>query len=315
MDTCWQNETILSKVRRWHRQREESDWVEINRGINFHLGLCIQTLFLGNRSPCPPLSPAVGNSVDRACKIEALLRNLAIQRKELRAEQSKVDNRFIRLMNQLQDSLENDEDLTVICGKTLADTALQAEPTRHIMEVSQATRSTRVQNESFEDHPRKPARLNTLLEEDSQALATQPSSPFICFTNPLFSCEGDKDGEENDENAAGIFSSLSSHSLLAPEREPSQYQLSAGARAWRERNLGDERINFRTGMSGHMGLVSSQSHSHAYLQSNRKMGKMSSHRGVSSSASPFWFLGALFSSPSQDERDMSSLRIHRADSV
>jgi hypothetical protein len=35
---------------------------------------------------------AVGSSVDRACKLEAMLLALSNRRKELRTEQSKVDN-------------------------------------------------------------------------------------------------------------------------------------------------------------------------------------------------------------------------------
>lgn len=298
----------------------DGKWAQLARGYGYVLAerntlvkgmlvfclVCVPPLDTYH-SPTSP-STIVGNSVDRACKIEAFLRSLAIRRKELRVEQSKVDNNFIRLMNQLQDSLENDEDLTVICGRTLADASkAEAATPAPLVEVTQ---DANVHN--AQDGPQKPPRLNTLQEED-QANASQPSSPFICFTNPMFSCDGDEAEEESD--TSGILPSFSSHSLLATEREPSQYQLSAGARAWRERNLGDERVNFRTGMSGHMGLVSSNSHSHSYLESQSyKMGKMSSHRGVSSlSASPFSFLGSLFSSPSQDERDL--MRIHRADSV
>lgn len=60
----------------------------------------------------------VGGSVDRSCKLEAMIRLMSSRRKQLREEQKKVDNQFIALMNELQVSLMSDEDLTVIAADT-----------------------------------------------------------------------------------------------------------------------------------------------------------------------------------------------------
>mmetsp|Transcript_14671 Transcript_14671/g.23090 ORF Transcript_14671/g.23090 Transcript_14671/m.23090 type:complete len:565 (+) Transcript_14671:294-1988(+) len=60
----------------------------------------------------------VGGSVDRACKLEAMLRLLSARRNSLRSEQTKVDTQFITLMSELQLSLMTDEDLTVIAADT-----------------------------------------------------------------------------------------------------------------------------------------------------------------------------------------------------
>mmetsp|Transcript_59565 Transcript_59565/g.66648 ORF Transcript_59565/g.66648 Transcript_59565/m.66648 type:complete len:596 (-) Transcript_59565:1263-3050(-) len=60
----------------------------------------------------------VGGSVDRSCKLEAMLRLMSSRRKELREEQKKIDNQFIAYMNELQVSLMSDEDLTVIAADT-----------------------------------------------------------------------------------------------------------------------------------------------------------------------------------------------------
>jgi len=60
----------------------------------------------------------VGGSVDRSCKLEAMLRLMSTRRKELREEQKKIDNQFIAFMNELQVSLMSDEDLTVIAADT-----------------------------------------------------------------------------------------------------------------------------------------------------------------------------------------------------
>lgn len=62
--------------------------------------------------------PSVGGSVDRSCKLEAMLRLLSSRRKELREDQKRVDNQFIAYMNELQVSLMADEDLTVIAADT-----------------------------------------------------------------------------------------------------------------------------------------------------------------------------------------------------
>jgi hypothetical protein len=56
--------------------------------------------------------------VDRACKLEAMLRLLSARRNSLRSEQTLVDNQFITLMSELQVSLMTDEDLTVIAADT-----------------------------------------------------------------------------------------------------------------------------------------------------------------------------------------------------
>ena len=66
------------------------------------------------------IEKTVGGAVDRACKIEAMLCSLSNRRKELRIEQSKIDNQFIRFINELQHSLHTDEDLTVILADTFA---------------------------------------------------------------------------------------------------------------------------------------------------------------------------------------------------
>lgn len=63
----------------------------------------------------------VGGTVDRACALEAMLRALSDKRKELRHQQARLDNQFIRVMKDLQLSLQNDEDLTVILASAFSD--------------------------------------------------------------------------------------------------------------------------------------------------------------------------------------------------
>lgn len=83
----------------------QNDWAKLARGYGY--------IRAGTRRLVK-----VGGSVDRSCKLEAMLRLMSLRRKELRVEQKKIDNQFISFMNELQVSLMSDEDLTVIAADT-----------------------------------------------------------------------------------------------------------------------------------------------------------------------------------------------------
>lgn len=71
--------------------------------------------------------------------------------------------------------------------------------------------------------------------------------------------------------------------ILTSASHPSPSALREGARAWREMHgrSPSERIDFRTGMSGHSALLSSNSHAHDYLAySGRLWSGMSNHTGL-----------------------------------
>lgn len=73
-----------------------------------------------------------------------------------------------------------------------------------------------------------------------------------------------------------LDSSLQTRSTPAPINS----NLLAGAREWRRKNDKNAArgINFRTGMSGHMGAHSTYTHPHDYLYETSR--KMSSHSGL-----------------------------------
>lgn len=180
-------------------------------------------------------------------------------------------------MSDLQASLQNDEDLTVIMADTFSHVA---------------------------ESPGDDADDNTILERDEKKASPSQTSPhhvditkpvaltrqitppvtgmrgFGCFANGVFN------SFEGDEDTPGILASLSQPSPNAPNRDdmtpqasnqhmfpavahPSPSELRAGARAWRELHGRDAEkgINFRTGMSGHMGLLSTHSRPHDLLDS------------------------------------------------
>lgn len=246
-----------------------------------------------------------------------MLFSLSNRRKSLRLEQTRIDNQFIRFMNELQHSLKTDEDLTVI----LAD-AFSAPPAASLkedIEIDAVDEEKEEKTSSPDDHhPQKPPK-----EAENNQIATPPrTSRFACFAGGVFGGTG---GSCSQEDAQGFLrSALSTNpewtihrgsgshdvdpdaSRLFPRaRNPSPSAMRAGAQAWREQfgraPANECSINFRTGMSGHMALLSTHAHPHQYLDHHhepslsssrsgstglgyRSAGRMSSHTGLKMSS-------------------------------
>lgn len=274
----------------------------------------------------------VGNPVDRACKLEAMLRSLSTRRKQLRLEQSKVDNMFIRLMNDLQISLMTDEDLTVIAADTFAvadkkplkrhqDEAREKEPSQHENQASLSLAS--IENTG----PVKPQKLQVHNgqeeRQDAQGtptVLTTAARGFACFANDMFdtiSGTGSDDTEYQKLRRQGIQAQMSAAeqtlqargvpgdvatTLFPSASHPSPSAMSAGARAWRERHGREEcrgGVDFKTGMSGHMALLSSHAHPHEYLGTHRTAPNfrgMSNHSGLTMTKPLKKAVGTLYQS-------------------
>jgi hypothetical protein len=217
-------------------------------------------------------------------------------------------------MNDLEMSLHNDEDLTVILADTFSSPPMST-----------------ISPEKKEDSPCVPARSRAdssnvvkphrLPKKDETAMS-RPTSSFVCFAGDMFNggcdgapCTSTPTRSSNDIRESPSHSSLRSASSsptnnLFPSStsHPSPSALRAGAQAWRERNGQNARtsIDFRTGMSGHSALLSSHPHGHQYLEPKGSVGgavavggtpaggwglpKMSSHTGLSmtSKSKPFY---------------------------
>ena len=274
----------------------------------------------------------VGSSVDRACKLEAMLRFLSTQRKQLRLEQSKIDNMFIRLMNDLQISLMTDEDLTVIVADTFAAAANYKKGEAPVQAETRDEQPPReIKTTESEDGPVKPPnvdtagsnkRLHPRHDGGTPTVLTNAARGFACFANDVFdtiSGTGSDDTEfqklrrQQQQQGRRLSSSPRkprptfaqdcdgtvcsapdvSTTLFPSATHPSPSAMSAGARAWRElhgrqasRGAG---VDFKTGMSGHMALLSSSAHSHEYLGDSHRVTdfrKMSNHTGLTM-AKPF----------------------------
>lgn len=254
--------------------------------------------------------PTVGGSVDRACKLEAMLRNLSHRRKELRVEQSKIDNQFVRLMKELQRSLQQDEDLTVILADAFDvssdDEVVDAEKKEDDRAQAAAAVASAVADENDDDYGsiQKPSRL----EQQITPAVTRSRPSFSCFAGEVFA------GYSNDHDDSSELRSESNptsprrtsprrayspSNLFPSASHPSPSALRAGAQAWREQNNQTPRtgtgIDFRTGMSGHMALLSTHAHPHEYLEPNNSYTgysgyntgvgslRMSSHTGLTMS--------------------------------
>lgn len=247
----------------------------------------------------------VGGSVDRACRLEAYLHALAAKKRELKAESSKIDTRFTGLMNNLQASLFNDEDLTVIAADTYEEEDVAAQ--------------LLIPQEDHQDHLGQTYSDDSVLMK-SHDLVRQPTPPSegICSMGSVFQAMSATLGGDYDSmNSVAQMTTTSdeqnripngnSPSSTQPQKPthtqarmspPRSRELSAEAEAWRERYYRQARarprgIDFRTGLSGHQGLVSYMVHPHSYLDSQHEVQhqsrpKMSSHLGLSRShrASP-----------------------------
>jgi hypothetical protein len=260
-----------------------------------------------------------------------MLLALSNRRKELRIEQSKVDNKFIRLMSDLQASLQNDEDLTVITADTFSPPMETIDDDSTIVEEKEQKEAPEERNDV---DIQKPVALTRQLTPPNTGIR------FGCFANGVFDSF---DGNDGDGERQGILASLSQQAIISPRSEeisrredssapaprifpsvshPSPSEMRAGARAWRELHgrPAEKGINFRTGMSGHMGLLSTHSRPHDFLEGEETLGasgapvdapttdpmstrasaglapvnfRMSSHSGLTMSKSRGGFMSAL----------------------
>jgi hypothetical protein len=278
----------------------------------------------------------VGNSVDRACKLEAMLRSLSSQRKRLRLEQSKVDNMFIRLMNDLQISLMTDDDLTVIVADTF--TAAPADRKAEYRQQNEARDQMPSRNAAdasltnmSNNGPVKPKLDDNIGQEerqDSQGtgtphVLTTAARGFACFANDVFDTISGTGSDETEyhtlrrqqgispsirttqkSDIEGTTCSMPMATTLFPSAShPSPSAMSAGARAWREMHGREEcrgGVDFKTGMSGHMALLSSHAHPHEYLGTHRhaiaNFRGMSNHTGLTMTKPLKKTVGALYQS-------------------
>lgn len=211
----------------------------------------------------------VGNAADKACRIEAILHNIALQRSKLKREQDQLGNESVKLMNMFQNHLMNDDDITVIDASSFSSFSIPI-----LKENEPNTLKTSEQSTTFakaksapilkSESPPRQARSDSNDSRGYNILNISPSSIFSRFSS---------ENTENDENRSPDTVQQTPSPVINPT-------LLAGAREWRRKNDKNAArgINFRTGMSGHMGVHSTYTHPHDYLYDNFR--KMSAHSGL-----------------------------------
>lgn len=190
-------------------------------------------------------------------------------------QQSRVDNQFIQFMNALQHSLRADEDLTVIHSDAFASpTSVPA-----LVETEENAYANNDSSGNYYPQKPQPSRPNTPPLESIRR-------GFSCFAGNVF---GDDSGTTVHTPPPApehlLRSALANHDLsnyreyatvFPTQGQPSPSAMRAGAQAWRDSNNG---INFRTGMSGHMALLSTHAHADAAAEQRPTRG-MSHHAGL-----------------------------------
>eukprot|EP00546_Thalassionema_frauenfeldii_P012076 CAMPEP_0178916952 /NCGR_PEP_ID=MMETSP0786-20121207/12958_1 /TAXON_ID=186022 /ORGANISM="Thalassionema frauenfeldii, Strain CCMP 1798" /LENGTH=451 /DNA_ID=CAMNT_0020590411 /DNA_START=448 /DNA_END=1803 /DNA_ORIENTATION=+ len=305
----------------------------------------------------------VGGSIDRACKLEALLRTISLRRKELRKEQQKMDSQFVTFMKDLQTSLLNDEDLTLIGAEAYAE--VDKETSSHLKEESNNSpsdtdasdnrkqpphshdfahnagtifRGTEVSNsvassptpiDNRQEPPSPPSQYdsNDDLAKPHRMVRTETprdalSNSLSCFIGALSfsddnslddagppailgSCSGDGWGGgesrtyQNDNSRSRRTEAIhSSFNQQSPRSNLLRSQI------FREKRPEME-IDFRTGMSGHFGMLSTNKQNPSSKPFLKSPGRMSSHMALTLPSR-----GTMHSaSKSFDEREDDSFTI------
>lgn len=185
----------------------------------------------------------VGNTVDKACLLEAMLRSLSDNRRELRIKQSEIDTQFVSLMNHLQVSLQHDEDLTVICRTAFGENE-NGGSTFESADSDSVTEKKEERNDPAIDKHLPDRSTLTSTENQGGLRRSTHVEPMARVKNV----------------------SVSQFSPMNRTASPSPSEMKAGALAWRERQAREKTINFRSGLSCHVALSSGNyAHAHEYL--------------------------------------------------
>jgi hypothetical protein len=225
----------------------------------------------------------------------------------------RVDNNFITLMNELQASLMADEDLTVIAAHAFQENSeetfgaiLSEDPCNNEDSAGYPLGSDVKENENNHEYdsplkprPTEPPASSSAPGEDSRSFfcsapdvfGSIPSPSLLAqpFYNhsPLPSLPGPSDFLPPARNIQANHSASSTTIAVINDSNPQSNVLREGARAWREmhnrqesRNVG---VDFRTGMSGHSGLLNNSGHKLG--SRGRTLFSMSNHSGLSMSKS------------------------------
>jgi len=239
----------------------------------------------------------VGGPVDKACSLEAIINSLSLQRNRIKSEQTRLERIALVALREFQISLVRDEDLTVISSeafdsplfknetvspgseKTLLNTTLQPVEVNRIPTINNSTEAApSTQNKSMEQ-------ASSIAEcKNSTKGSTQTdylTNGLVSAARRLLTDYGWNSVSSRSQTEPQSSSAVSmAHTPISPAASRA---LLAGAESWRRRNGREAArgIDFRTGMSGHLGIQGHHAHPHDYVTSDHNsFPKMSLHSGL-----------------------------------
>ena len=240
-----------------------------------------------------------------------MLKYFADHRKSMQKDQMELESQFVTLVRDLQNSLVQDEDLTVIGADTFKDID------KKIVHLDLQEQENELDNHTEPDNLFKPYILvrQTTPPSVQEGVLGCFTVPYVCdafeglsqrHAPPQLDVTARNDREDDMiANLIGACSHGDENSINSLDRvawsigddsesvdctrmdrrahfQPSPCALSAGAKAWREQNGREPSncIDFRTGRSGHLALTSSHAQLHDGSERNQNTRKMSSHLGL-----------------------------------
>jgi len=264
----------------------------------FFPSLCIlvPSFFTSSDSPsCIDLCP-VGGTSDTACKIEAMLHELSLERNRLKHEQMKLERLSAGLMIDLQSSLlTSDDNVVVPAPEGLlppADSGEEGCPKKKVTmakgSVDDIDVSSRSRSVLTPPRGGGPAGSQGILEQrsgDSDALAHRQ-------------IRTSKSHSPGRSGSSGGGAAAATGRGPRPPPSPPYGQVTSNVQShgWSSVNT-PTRVDFRTGLSGHRALTSSHSHPHDFIDRGnasvhyydqynphyRTVRSMSNHAGISTS--------------------------------
>jgi len=227
----------------------------------------------------------VAGALDKACRTEAMIYALSMHRNELIEKKSRTEKDAVKLMHELQYSLMTHDDLTVIGAEAFPPTSPRAfaekadeipNDTRN--DVDEIRNNVHTKRSEVPKSSNKPIATTIPISRSEDNVSKprvipkrskQTSTPgqFVDWVRGFYS----SDSADNDDRPTDLqHDSEVSHAMRR------------SAESWRKRNgrEASQGIDFRTGMSGHLGVQGH--HGHKY-HSKFTMPKMSGHLGLTSS--------------------------------
>jgi len=219
----------------------------------------------------------VAGVLDKACNIESMLYALSFQRNHLLEHKLQMEKDAVTLMQQLQNTLAADEDLTVIGADAFTSEEIIPE-TRDDEELKESAVAAAAA-ETNEIRPGSSHSIDSLKKirsptnASNMAACASPPSIYTDMMDPKYLVEWFRSLYTSDNPSTGN---------LEPRPDVSSAML-ASAASWRKRNgrEASRGVDFRTGMSGHHAVQSNYSHSHSRGESS--LPKMSCHSGLTPS--------------------------------